>query len=751
MTTNPDRTDSPTAAAPGVPPGQEPAQPVPPAARRVRHERAHHGDTVVDEYAWLAGKDNPETIAYLEAENAYTAVMTAGQAGLRERIFGEIKGRTKETDLSVPARKGGWWYYTRTTEGRQYPVNCRCPAAPGQTAPPSVDEGGPLPGEQVLLDCNELAGDAAFFSLGAFSVSPDGRMLAYSTDFSGGERYTLRVKDLVTGETAADEIPDTHYGCAWSSGGSALFYTTADAAWRPFRVWRHMMGTPVADDVIVLEESDERYWVGVGLTRSERYLRITASSKLTSEVWLLDATEPTAQPRVVLPRRQGVEYSVEHQAEPGGPGDAGRLLILHNDGALNFELSAVPLPVAGAAPVAAAGPLADPAGLVTVIANRDDTRLLGVDAFTRHLVVHSRRDGLTRLLIIGAGGGEREISFPEPLYQVFPGANPEYGSRAYRLHYTSLATPDSVYDADLDTGGLTLLKRKPVLPLAGEAGYDPGDYEQCREWATAGDGTRVPISLIWRKGTLHDGSAPCVLYGYGSYEMSADPYFSISRLSLLDRGFVYAIAHVRGGGEMGRRWYDDGKMLRKTNTFTDFVACAEHLVSQGWTSPRRLIARGGSAGGLLMGVAVNLAPRAFGGIVAQVPFVDSLTSILDPSLPLTVTEWEEWGNPLDDPQVYAYMKAYSPYENISDRTYPPVLAITSLNDTRVLYHEPAKWIARLRATAHGGPFLLKTEMAAGHGGRSGRYDAWHEEAFVLAWIITTAGAAPDSTYHGSAS
>jgi oligopeptidase B len=751
MTTNPDRTDSPAAAAPGAPPGQKPAQPVPPAARLVRHERAHHGDTVVDEYAWLAGKDNPETIAYLEAENAYTAAMTAGQAGLRETIFGEIKGRTKETDLSVPARKGGWWYYTRTTEGRQYPVNCRCPAPPGQTAPPLVDEGGPLPGEQVLLDCNELAGDAAFFSLGAFSVSPDGRMLAYSTDFSGGERYTLRVKDLVTGETAADQIPDTHYGCAWSKDGSALFYTTADAAWRPFRVWRHLMGTPVADDVIVLEESDERYWVGVGLTRSERYLRITASSKLTSEAWLLDATEPVAQPRVVLPRRQGVEYSVEHQAGPGGPGDAGRLLILHNDGALNFELSAVPLPPAGGGPAAGAGPLADPASLVPVIAHSDDTRLLGVDAFAGHLVVHSRRDGLTRLRIIGAGGGEREISFPEPLYQVFPSANPEYGSRVYRLHYTSLATPDSVYDADLDTGGLTLLKRKPVLPLPGEAGYDPGDYEQHREWATAGDGTRVPISLICRKGTPRDGSAPCVLYGYGSYEMSSDPYFSISRLSLLDRGFVYAVAHVRGGGEMGRRWYDDGKMLRKTNTFTDFVACAEHLVSRGWTSPRRLIARGGSAGGLLMGVAVNLAPQAFGGIVAHVPFVDSLTTILDPSLPLTVTEWEEWGNPLDDPQVYAYMKAYSPYENISDRAYPPILALTSLNDTRVLYHEPAKWIARLRATAHGGPFLLKTEMVAGHGGRSGRYDAWHEEAFVLAWIVTTAAAAPDGTYPGPAS
>jgi oligopeptidase B len=743
MTIRPDRTGSPT-ATPEAPPGQDPARPVPPTARRVPRERTYHGDTVVDEYAWLAGKDDPETIAYLEAENAYTATMTAGQAGLRETIFSEIKGRTKETDLSVPARKGGWWYYTRTVEGKQYAEHCRCPASPGQTVPPRTDEGGPLPGEEVLLDGNELAGNTPFFSLGAFAVSPDGRLLAYSTDFAGSERYTMRSKDLVTGETAPDEIPDTHYGCAWSKDGSTLFYITADAAWRPYRVWRHQVGTLAADDVIVLEESDERFWVGVGLTRSERYLRITLSSKLTSEVLLLDATEPAAQPRVVLPRRQGVEYSVEHQAGPGGPGDPGepgRLLILHNDGAVNFELSELLLPAGGALP-AGAEPLADPARVAPVIAHRDDTRLLGVDAFAGHLVVYFRRDGLTGLRIIGAGGGEREISFPEPLYRVSPSANPEYDTGRYRLHYTSLATPDSVYDADARTGELTLLKRTPVLPLPGEGSYDPGDYEQHREWATAADGTRVPISLICRKGTPRDGSAPCVLYGYGSYEISADPYFSISRLSLLGRGFVYAIAHVRGGGEMGRRWYDDGKLLRKTNTFTDFVACAEHLASQGWTSPRRLIARGGSAGGLLVGAAVNLAPQAFGGIVAHVPFVDALTTILDPSLPLTVTEWEEWGNPLADARVYAYMRAYTPYENISGQPYPPILAITSLNDTRVLYQEPAKWIARLRATAHGGPFLLKTEMVAGHGGRSGRYDAWREEAMVLAWIVTTAGASP---------
>ena len=729
--TKPTRTDTTTET--GAAPGQRAAAfREPPVARRITAERTYHGDTVIDEYAWLADRDDPETLRYLEAENAYTAAMTAGQAGLRDAIFAEIKGRTQETDLSVPARKGGWWYYSRTVAGQQYPVNCRCAVQAAQDAPPATGDGAPLPGEEILLDLNEVAGDSPFFSLGAFSVSPDGRLLAYSTDLTGDERFTLRIRDLVTGETAADEIPRTFYGCAWSADGSVLFYVTVDDAWRPHRVWRHQVGTPVGDDVIVIEENDERFNVGVGLTRSERYVAIWISSTLTSEVWLLDAATPAASPRVVLPRRPGVEYSVEHQAGPGG---TGRLLILHNDGALNFELAQVPLDDSSGD-----GPLADPADLTTIIANRADTRLLSADAFAGHLVVYFRRDGLTGLRILRPDGGAQDIAFPEPLYQVSPGANPEYAAREFRLHYVSLATPDSVYDADTRTGELTLRKRRPVLPLPGAGAYDPADFEQHREWAVAADGTRVPLSLICRNGTPRDGSAPLVLYGYGAYEISMDPNFSIPRLSLLDRGFVYAIAHVRGGGEMGRHWYDDGKALHKTNTFTDFVACAEHLVARGWTRPGRLIARGGSAGGLLMGAVANIAPQDFGGIVANVPFVDALTSILDPSLPLTVPEWEEWGDPLHDPAVYAYMKGYTPYENVRDQVYPPILAVTSLHDTRVLFREPAKWIARLRATARGGPFLLKTEMTAGHGGRSGRYDGWHEEALILAWIVTTATA-----------
>ncbi len=694
----------------------------PPQARRIASERTYHGDTFVDEYSWLGDKQDPETIAFLEAENAYTEATIAGQQELRETIFEEIRARTQETDLSVPARKGRWWYYARTVEGQQYAVHCRRPVRPDDTGPPVAADGQPLAGEEVLLDGNELAADAQFFSLGAFDVSPDGALLAYSTDFDGSERFTMRIKDLATGETAPDEIPDTFYGSAWSADGSALFYLTVDDAWRPYRVWRHLIGTPTADDVIVFEEPDARFLVGVALTRSERYLCLTVVSRMTSEVWLLDAADPTGQFRVVRPRQQGVEYSVEHQVTADG-GD--RLLILHNEHAENFELSAASLP--------------DPTTWTPVMPHRADTRLLGVDAFADYLVVYLRRDGLTGLRIIRDDGTEHEVSFGEPVYRVSPGANPEYAARQYRLGYASLATPDSVYDCEMATGELTLRRRRPVLPLPGGRDYDPGDYEQYREWATASDGTRVPISLICRNGTPRDGTAPLLLYGYGSYEISADPGFSIPRLSLLDRGFSYAIAHVRGGGEMGRRWYDDGKMLHKTNSFTDFVACAEHLVSQGWTTPSKLVARGGSAGGLLMGAVTNLAPQDFGAIVAQVPFVDPLTSILDPSLPLTVTEWEEWGDPLHEPDVYAYMKAYAPYENIaSGRVYPPILAITSLNDTRVLYREPAKWIARLQATAGGGPFLLKTEMMAGHGGRSGRYDAWREEALVLAWIATTA-------------
>ncbi|HZN72461.1 MAG TPA: S9 family peptidase, partial [Micromonosporaceae bacterium] len=550
--------------------------------------------------------------------------------------------------------------------------------------------------------------------LGTFDVTPDGRRLAYSTDFAGDERFTMRLKDLVTGETLPDEIPNVFYGSAWSADGSTLFYLTVDDAWRPHRVWRHTVGTPAADDVIVYEEPDERFWVGVELTRSEKFILIDVHSKITSEVRAIPAAEPTAEPALIAPRRQGVEYSVEHHGH--------RFLILHNDNAEDFALAYTSVDL--------------PGDWVPLIPHSPGTRLEGVDAFGNYLVVSQRRDGLTGVRVLPVGSTESyDISFPEPIYSVGLESNPEYDTSSLRLRYASLVTPDSVYDYDLVSRRMVLRKRKPVLAGPDGRAFDPDDYEQHREWAVADDGTRVPISLVCRRGTPRDGSAPCVIYGYGSYEASMDPWFSIPRLSLLDRGVIFAVAHIRGGGELGRRWYEDGKLLAKKNTFTDFVACARHLVKTAWTSPGRLVARGGSAGGLLMGAVANLAPDAFGGIVAQVPFVDALTSILDPSLPLTVTEWEEWGNPLEDPQVYAYMKSYTPYENVAAVDYPAILAVTSLNDTRVLYHEPAKWIARLRALAPNGSYLLKTEMGAGHSGPSGRYDAWKEEAFITAWIL----------------
>jgi len=687
----------------------------PPTAKEVPTERTYHGDTVIDEYAWLAVKDDPDTIAYLTAENAYTEAATAELAPLRDQVFAEIKARTQESDLSVPVRKGGWWHYSRTVEGQQYAVYCRREVRPGEVIPPISADGEPLDGEEVLLDANELAAGHDFFDLGAFKSSPDQRWLAYSTDFNGNERFTLKVKDLATGALLPDEIPDTYGGCAWSLDASTLYYVTVDAAWRPYRVWRHRIGTPADQDTIVFSEADERFHVYVSLTRSERYLLIRSASETTSEVWLLDAAAPDGEFTVVAPRRPGVDYDI------GQAGD--RLLILHNDGAENFEI--------------ATAPLTAPADWTPLVAHRADTRLLGFDEFADFTVVYFRRDGLTGLRVMRRDG-EYEIAFDEPVYRVGPGPNPEFAATRYRLSYTSLVTPGSVYDCEMATGELTLLKRQPVLPSPAGEPYRPQDYEEYREWAVADDGTRVPISLVCRKGTPRDGSAPCLLYGYGSYELSRDPSFSIPVLSLLDRGFVYAIAHIRGGGEMGRSWYLNGKLLHKKNTFTDFIACARHLVREHWTSADRLIARGGSAGGLLMGAVANMAPEAFAGIVAHVPFVDALNSILDPSLPLTVTEWEEWGDPLHDPEFYAYMKSYSPYENVTAQAYPPLFALGGLNDTRVKYHEPAKWIARLRATAKGGPFLLKIEMEAGHGGRSGRYDAWREEALVLAWIITTA-------------
>jgi oligopeptidase B len=703
----------------------------PPVADRRPVERTHHGHTFVDDYEWLRDKESPETLAHLEAENAFTTTKTEHLADLRELIFGEIKARTKETDLSVPTRIRDHWYFNRTVEGLQYGMTCRCPVASAEDwTPPSTEGTDPLNGEEVLLDNNLLAEGHDFFSLGAQSLSPAGDLLAFSTDTTGDERFLLQVRDLTTGEMLPDQIPNTGHGATWSTRGDYLFYTTVDESWRPDRVWRHRIGTDTAEDVVVFHEPDDRFWVAVGRTRSDRFIFISCGSKTTSEYRVLDAEDPTGELRVLTPRRQDVDYSVEH-AVIGGE-DC--FLILHNDGAIGFELAIAPLTCASHEE------------WTPLIPHDSAVRLEDVDAFATHLVVAQRSEGMTQVRVLTldetgrAGTGIVEdflLDFPHQVRTVGSAGNPEFHQPTIRLGYTTMATPPSVYDYDVASRELRLLKETPVL-----GDFDPTAYDQFREWATAGDGTRVPLSIVTPKDAPLDGSMPLVIYGYGSYETSIDPYFTISRLSLLDRGVGFAIAHVRGGGEMGRAWYDDGKMLNKKNTFTDFVACAQHLVDAGWTSADRMVAEGGSAGGLLMGAVANLAPDLFAGIVADVAFVDPLTSILDPDLPLTVIEWEEWGDPLHHPEVYAYMRDYSPYENVEAKRYPPILAETSLNDTRVLYVEPAKWIARLRATAtNPEDFLLKIEMAAGHGGVSGRYNAWRDRAFSYAWILDRVGRA----------
>ncbi len=693
----------------------------PPSAKRVACTRTHHGDVFVDSYEWLRDKSDPAVIAHLEAENAYTDAATAHLEPLRQAIFDEIKARTKETDLSVPARRGDWWYYARTFEGKQYGVHCRCPvSSPDDWDPPQLDEATEIPGEQVLLDQNVEAEGHDFFALGAASVSPDSHILAYSVDVVGDERYTLRFKDLSTGELLADEIAGIGAGVTWATDNQTVYYTTVDEAWRPDTVWRHRIGNPADSAEQVYHEADERYWLSVGRTRSDAYVLIAAGSSITTEVRYADAADSHAAFTVVLPRREGVEYSVEH-AIIGGQD---QFLMLHNDGAVNFTL--------------VQAPVSDPATQQTLIAGRDDVRLDAVDAFAHHLVVGYRAEGLPRIQLwpIGADGDlqpPQEITFDTELTSSGLATNPNWDAPKLRVGATSFITPVRVYDIDLATGERTLLREQPVL---GE--YRSTDYVEYRDWAYAEDGTRVPVSIVHRAGI--ELPAPTLLYGYGAYEACEDPQFSIARLSLLDRGMVFAVAHVRGGGEMGRLWYERGKLLEKKNSFTDFVAVGRHLIDAEVCRPGHLVAMGGSAGGLLMGAVTNLAPDLFAGVVAQVPFVDPLTTILDPSLPLTVIEWDEWGNPLDDKDVYFYMKSYSPYENIASREYPPILAMTSLNDTRVYYVEPAKWIAALRHTKTDiNPVLLKTEMNAGHGGISGRYERWKEIAFSYAWLLAVVG------------
>ncbi len=698
----------------------EPLQP--PVAPRRSELRVHHGDVFDDPYAWMRDKEDPEFLAYLAAENAWTEAVTAPLAELREGIFADISARTKQTDLSVPefARHPGlgeFWYYARTTEGLDYPSLHRCPAD-GRDSLPDPSRGTP-PGEELLLDVQALAEGQEYFALGCFEVSPNGRFVAYSVDVAGDERYRLQFMDLATGELLADSVAEVAAGGCWA-GDTAFCYLSLDDVWRPDRLWRHRLGD-TAPDELLHTETDERFWLGVDTSRDHRWVELVAASKTSTEVWLLDAADATSRLRSIAPRRDDVEYDVEIAND--------RLFIVHNDGAPDFALAEAPLEATSWTQWRTLRP------------GRAGVRLLGVTAYDRVLVLSERRDGLQEVTLryrdaAGELGPEQPIEFDEPLHHVDADDGDEADTDRIRLHYQSMVTPDQVIEYSLIDGTRTLLKQRPVLDHPRFGPYRPNDYVQRREWATAPDGARVPISVVYRADTPVDGTAGCLLYGYGAYEISTPPTFSVARLSLLDRGYVYAIAHVRGGGELGRAWYLDGKLEAKENTFTDFLACANHLLTHGYASPDRLAAEGGSAGGLLLGAALNLAPQAFAAVHAAVPFVDALTTILQPDLPLTVSEWEEWGDPLHDPQAYARMRAYSPYENVRPARYPAILVTTSLNDTRVEVTEPAKWVARLRHDSGSDrPILLRTELVAGHGGASGRYSAWRDTAFELAWLI----------------
>ena len=703
----------------------------PPIAERRPVTSELHGVTRTDDFAWLRDREDPAVIAHLEAENTYTAEAMAPTEALQETLFTEIKARVQETDLSVPTRKGPWEYFTRTEEGRQYAIHGRRPLG--------APENGPH--DQLLLDENALAEGHEYFALGTFEISPDHAMLAYALDTSGEEQYVLRVRDIATGVDGPEQIANTSPGVAWSADSTRLFYATLDDVMRPDRLWLHTLGSPggEADDANVFTEPDERFYLGVGTSATDELIVLTLGSQVTTEVWLLRAADPDAAFAVVEPRRQDIEYGVDHHRSADG---SERLFIVTNSGEESFRMMIAPVDTPGQANWVEAVPGGTP-GPVTGY----PTKLDGIDLFRNHVILHERCDGLERLRVVeldasGALGAEHVIDQPEPVHTVWSNGNAEFDTDVLRFGYTSPITPTSVFDYDLRNRQRTLRKEQPVL-----GGFDRSQYVCDRVWATAPDGVRVPMSVVRRRDRPVDGTGPALLYGYGSYEISVDPTFSFVRLSLLDRGFVVAIAHIRGGGELGRRWYLDGKYRNKQNTFSDFIACGEHLVREGWCASDKLIARGGSAGGLLMGAVTNLRPDLWRAVVAEVPFVDVINTMLDDTLPLTAIEWEEWGNPAD-PVYFNYMRAYAPYENVAEDAsgYPELLITGGLNDPRVGFWEPAKWVAKLRQRGAGGSgrrLLAKTELGAGHGGPSGRYAVWRDESFVLAFMIS-AIADPDA-------
>jgi oligopeptidase B len=701
----------------------------PPIARKVHTETVLHGVTLTDDYAWLRDKADPEVTAYLEAENAYAEAVMAPLAGLREELYAEMLSHVKQTDVSVPFRDGRWWYYTRTEEGQQYAIHCRKPAipvantpgAPGlvsetwESTPPADD----VP-EQVILDGNQLAQGHAFFAIGATDITDDGRWLAYTTDTTGFRQYTLHIKDLVTGEVLPGRVERVG-SVVWAADNATLFYTVEDEEQkRQFQLWRHARDSEYAGDVVVYQDDDERFNLGVGRTRDGRFLVLESASHITSEARVLEANSPLGEFTVISARRDQHEYYVDHRN--------GQWFIRTNDKGRNFRLVTAPVD----AP--------DPANWVERIPHRENIMLEDVDLFKDFYVACEREDGLPRLRLsrFAADGPEAEcageITFPEPVYSAHPHVNRVFQTSAFRYAYQSLVTPASIYEYDLTKRTSRLLKQLEV-----PGGFDRTLYASERVHATAPDGRLVPISLVYRKDRLEPGKNPLYVYGYGSYGYSLPIGFSGNRLSLLDRGVIMAYAHIRGGGDLGTPWHDDGKMLVKRNTFTDFIASVEHLTASGYGDPARVAIEGGSAGGLLMGVVVNMRRDLFRAVVSHVPFVDVMNTMIDATLPLTVPEYEEWGNPNEE-EYFRYMLSYSPYDNLQAGSYPAMLVKTSLHDSQVMYWEPAKYAAKLRTLkTDANPLLLVTNMQAGHGGASGRYDYLKEIAFDYAFLLRELG------------
>jgi oligopeptidase B len=675
--------------------------PKPPVAKKLDKLTELHGETLVDGYYWLRQKKDPEVIKYLEAENAYTESVMKPSEPLQEKLYKEFLARIQQTDLSVPVREGNYWYYTRTEKGQQYPIHCRKVGSQGGE-------------EQVMLDVNALAKEHKFYSVGARVVSDDGNLLAYSSDFTGFREYALHVKNLTTGAMLPDTLTKIG-GFVWASDNQTLFYVTEDDAKRPYRLWRHQLGDAQDKDTLLYEEKDELFRVSVNHSKDRKYVFLNIGSFTESEVHYLKRDQPAGKFAVLLPRENDHRYNVEHRN--------GEFYIRTNKGAKNFRLVTAPVATPG------------PTHWQELVAHRPDVLLDNVGVFAGHLVLSEREGGLERLVIFDPATKKRtEVVFDEPTYALFGSANPEFDSTQFRYAYTSFTTPQSVFEYDVAKGTRKLLKATQVL-----GDYDPKHYLSERIWATAKDGVKVPISVVYKMGVKLDGNAPLLLYGYGAYGASNFATFNEPRLSLLDRGVIYAIAHIRGGGEMGEPWHDGGKMMNKRNSFTDFIACAEHLIAEQYTSKDHLAIQGASAGGLLMGGVLALRPDLPRVAVLEVPFVDVINTMLDESLPLTVPEFLEWGNPRKL-EHYTYIKSYCPYSNLKAGYFPAMLVRTSLNDSQVMYWEPAKYVAKLRPLKKDDNVLLfKCNMSAGHGGASGRYDALRERAFVFAFVLTQLG------------